>query len=113
MVVPLILASYDIQDSRSISSSISSVDSSPSTSSSSSSSSSSASSSEQVDLTNYHEVTYSHVFIQDEFSGTWNKEHMWPCSQMKLDIKDPRPDSDTKNHATNLHNLRVSCQDEN
>ena len=29
---------------------------------------------------------------------------------MKLDGKDPRPDSDTKNHATDLHNLRASRQ---
>lgn len=86
MVVPLILASCDTHDSSSISSPISSVDSS-----SSSSSSSSASSSELVDLTNYHEVTYSHVFTQDELSGIWNKEHIWSCSQMKLDGKDSRP----------------------
>ncbi len=70
MVVPLIVSSYDIQDSSSISSPISSVDSSSSTSSSSSSLSSQASSSEPVDLTNYHEATYSHVFNQNEFSET-------------------------------------------
>ncbi len=69
MVVPLILASCDTQDSSSISSSISSLDSSSSTSSSYSLSSSSDSSSEPVDLTNYHEVIYSYVFTQDEFSG--------------------------------------------
>lgn len=54
--------------------------------------------------------TFDEDNIKAELSGTWNKEHIWLCSQMKLDGKDPRPDSDTKNHATDLHNLRVSCQ---
>ena len=27
-----------------------------------------------------------------------------------LAVKDPRPNSDTKNHATDLHNLRTTCQ---
>lgn len=45
--------------------------------------------------------------------GSWNKEHVWACSQMKLDGKDPRPDGSTKNHATDLHNLRVTCQNSN
>lgn len=48
-----------------------------------------------------------------ENNGTWNKEHVWPCSQMKLDGKDPRPSSSTKNHATDLHNLRAACQNSN
>ena len=32
---------------------------------------------------------------------------------MKEGGVDPRPDSDTKNHATDLHNFRVSCQNSN
>ena len=31
----------------------------------------------------------------------------------EIDGKDPRPDGDTKNHATDLHNLRVTCQNSN
>ncbi len=51
--------------------------------------------------------------IAAEADGTWNKEHVWVCSQMKKDGVDPRPSSDDKNHATDLHNLRVACQNSN
>lgn len=56
---------------------------------------------------------YDGDLITADANGTWNKEHVWACSQMKLDGKDPRPSSDTKNHATDLHNLRVTCQNSN
>lgn len=56
---------------------------------------------------------YDGDLISGTADGTWNKEHVWPCSQMKEGGVDPRPDSDTKNHATDLHNLRVSCQNSN
>lgn len=45
-------------------------------------------------------------------SGIWNKEHVWACSQMGLG-GDSRPTSDTKNESSDLHNLRVSCQNSN
>ena len=56
---------------------------------------------------------YDGDLISGTADGTWNKEHVWPCSQMTEGGVDPRPDSDTKNHATDLHNLRVSCQNSN
>lgn len=56
---------------------------------------------------------YDGDLISGTADGTWNKEHVWPCSQMKEGGVDPRPGSDTKNHATDLHNLRVSCQNSN
>ena len=48
-----------------------------------------------------------------EENGTWNKEHVWACSQMKKDGVDPRPSSGAKNHATDLHNLRATYQNSN
>lgn len=45
-------------------------------------------------------------------TGIWNKEHVWACSQMGLG-GDARPDSSTKNKSSDLHNLRVSCQNSN
>ncbi len=45
-------------------------------------------------------------------TGIWNKEHVWACSQMGLG-GDKRPSSDTKNKSSDLHNLRVSCQNSN
>lgn len=68
---------------------------------------------ESVDNPGYMYGTFDGDNIKAKLSGTLNKEHIWPCSQMKLDGNDPRPDSDTKNHATDLHNLRASCQDAN
>lgn len=57
------------------------------------------------------------MFDGDELSasnnGTWNKEHVWPCSLMKENGKDPRPSDSTKNHATDLFNLRTCCQTTN
>ena len=40
---------------------------------------------------------------------SWNKEHVWACSHMKLNGVDPRPDGNEKNHASDIHNLRVAC----
>lgn len=45
-------------------------------------------------------------------TGIWNKEHVWACSQMGLG-GDARPTSKTKNKSSDLHNLRVSCQNSN
>lgn len=45
--------------------------------------------------------------------ASWNREHVWACSQMKLNGVDPRPGESDKNHATDLHNLRVACQSAN
>ena len=56
---------------------------------------------------------YDGDLISGTADGTWNKEHVWPCSQMKEGGVDPRHDSDTKNHATDLQNFRVSCQNSN
>lgn len=45
-------------------------------------------------------------------TGIWNKEHVWACSQMGLGGS-ARPSSSTKNKSSDLHNLRVSCQNSN
>ncbi|MGI6714263.1 MAG: endonuclease I family protein [Bacilli bacterium] len=45
-------------------------------------------------------------------SGVWNKEHVWACSMMGLGGSS-RPSSSTKNKSSDLHNLRVSCQNSN
>lgn len=37
----------------------------------------------------------------------WNKEHVWACSHM-TNGGESRPDSNTVNHMSDLHNLRVS-----
>ena len=68
---------------------------------------------ESIDNPGYMYGTFDGDNIKAELSGTWNKEHILSCSQIKLDGQDTRPDSDTKNHATDLHNLRASCQDAN
>jgi hypothetical protein len=38
---------------------------------------------------------------------TVNREHVWPCSQMKIGTKD-RPTNSDKGHYSDLHNLRIS-----
>ena len=65
---------------------------------------------ESIDKPGYIYGFYDGDYIPCSINGTWNKEHVWACSQMKINWKDPRPDSDTKNHATYLHNLRTTCQ---
>ena len=39
---------------------------------------------------------------------TWNREHVWPCAKMALEDA-IRPNDSTKNHASDLHNLRAAC----
>ena len=50
------------------------------------------------------------ILAQWDSGASWNREHVWACSQMKLNGTDPRPSESQKNHATDLHNLRVACQ---
>lgn len=40
--------------------------------------------------------------------STWNREHVWPCSKMQL-TDEMRPDASTRNHTSDLHNLRAAC----
>ena len=40
--------------------------------------------------------------------STWNREHVWPCSKMQL-TDEMRPSASTKNHTSDLHNLRAAC----
>lgn len=68
---------------------------------------------ESVDNPGYLYGIFDGDLISASPNGTWNKEHVWACSHMKLDGKDPRPDSGTVNHATDLHNLRVACHNSN
>lgn len=49
------------------------------------------------------------IFAEWDSGATWNREHVWPCAQMKLDGTDPRPSASDKTHATDLHNLRAAC----
>jgi len=50
------------------------------------------------------------IYATWDSGASWNREHVWACAQMQLNGVDPRPAEDTKNHATDLHNLRVACQ---
>ena len=40
--------------------------------------------------------------------STWNREHVWPCAKMALE-DEIRPSGSTRNHASDLHNLRAAC----
>ena len=40
--------------------------------------------------------------------STWNREHVWPCAKMALEDQ-VRPNASTKNHTSDLHNLRAAC----
>lgn len=40
--------------------------------------------------------------------GSWNREHVWPCAKMGLGGSN-RPNDETKNHGSDLHNLRAAC----
>jgi endonuclease I len=53
------------------------------------------------------------IYATWDSGASWNREHVWCCAQMKLDGTDPRPGDSDKNHATDLHNLRVACQQSN
>lgn len=44
--------------------------------------------------------------------SSWNREHVWACSQMNL-TGTARPTESTKNHTSDLHNLRVACTSAN
>lgn len=46
---------------------------------------------ESVSNPGYLYGLYDGDLITADANGTWNKEHVWACSQMKLDGKDPRP----------------------
>lgn len=49
------------------------------------------------------------LYAEWDSGASWNREHVWPCAQMKLDGTDPRPSASDKTHATDLHNLRAAC----
>ena len=40
--------------------------------------------------------------------STWNREHVWPCAKMAFE-DDFRPSASTRNHTSDLHNLRAAC----
>lgn len=40
--------------------------------------------------------------------NTWNREHVWPCAKMALE-DEIRPSASTRNHTSDLHNLRAAC----
>lgn len=41
--------------------------------------------------------------------ASWQREHVWPASLMQKAGEAARPEETTRNHATDLHNLRVVC----
>ncbi|HZJ89344.1 MAG TPA: endonuclease [Bacilli bacterium] len=41
--------------------------------------------------------------------ASWQREHVWPASRMHKSGETDRPSGSTRNHATDLHNLRVVC----
>lgn len=44
--------------------------------------------------------------------SSWQREHVWACARMNL-TGTARPTESTKNHASDLHNLRVACRGAN
>ncbi len=46
-------------------------------------------------------------------SATWSREHVWPRSRMILGNGSSSIKDSTKNHFSDLHNLRVSCPQSN
>lgn len=44
--------------------------------------------------------------------ASWNREHVWACTQMNL-TGTARPVGTTKNHTSDLHNLRAACSASN
>jgi hypothetical protein len=65
---------------------------------------------ESIEHSGYDFGLYDGDLMKAEWTNgsTWNREHVWACSQMKLTAQD-RPDEKTKNHTSDLHNLRVAC----
>lgn len=54
--------------------------------------------------------------ILAEWNGArWTREHVWPCTRMKFNgpNSDFRPGESTKDHSSDLHNLRAACQSSN
>ncbi|MDR1697980.1 MAG: endonuclease [Erysipelotrichaceae bacterium] len=48
------------------------------------------------------------IIARWDSGASWNREHVWACAQMQLtDVT--RPNESTKNHTSDLHNLRVAC----
>lgn len=43
---------------------------------------------------------------------SWNREHVWACAHMNINNLG-RPDGSTRNHTTDLHNLRACSKDTN
>ena len=41
--------------------------------------------------------------------SSWQREHVWACARMHI-ADDARPSASTKNHSSDLHNLRVACR---
>lgn len=41
--------------------------------------------------------------------ASWQREHVWPASRMHISGQDDRPGGSTRNHASDLHNLRAVC----
>ena len=52
------------------------------------------------------------IFDGDDINAiwdtSWNREHVWPCAHMNIDGT-KRPSASTKNHMSDLFNLRASC----
>lgn len=48
----------------------------------------------------------------DWSTGTWQREHVWACTNMGLG-GDNRPGESTKNQGSDLHNLRAACPGSN
>ena len=56
------------------------------------------------------------IFDGDDINAiwdtSWNREHVWPCAHMNIDGT-KRPSASTKNHMSDLFNLRASCPSTN
>jgi endonuclease I len=54
-----------------------------------------------------------HITIDEDTSIGVNREHVWPCNNMRLKEGAYRPDNTSKGHYSDLHNLRISQETTN
>ena len=53
------------------------------------------------------------IFARWDSGSTWQREHVWACAAMKPPTGEHRPSESTRNHTSDLHNLRVACPSTN